>query len=140
MNELDEKICQSFDVARRGHKIWKTIRDTYHIGENDCLVIFPDDNEQLDILALRYLDDYLYRKYINRAFIVVPSEKNICNSNHEMISLPINEVNELIAYYKLVQFKEKLVVVSMMEPFGNDGIIGKAGITLDDYIVNALYV
>ena len=68
MNELDEKICQSFDVARRGHTIWKTISDTYHIGEDDCLVIFPDNNEKLDTLALRYLDDYLYRKYINRAF------------------------------------------------------------------------
>lgn len=137
---MNEQVSQSFDAARRGHVIWKKIRDTYQIGENDCLVILPDHDEKLDSAALRNLDDYLHRKYINRAFVIAPYEKNIRNSNHEFINLSIDEVNELITYYKLVQFKEKLVIVSMKEPFGNDGIIGKAGITLDDYIVNALYV
>lgn len=137
---MNEAICQSFDAARRGRVIWKTIRDTYHIGENDCLVILPDHDEKLDSAALRNLDDYLHRKYINRAFVIVPYEKNVYDSNHEFIRLTTDELNELIAYYKLVQFKEKLVVISMKEPFGNDGIIGKSGITLDDYIVNALYV
>ena len=49
-------------------------------------------------------------------------------------------MTELVSYYRLQQFFRNIVVITMEEPFGTGGIVGKCGITLDDYVRDALYV
>ena len=140
MEKFKEKLDSYFEAARRGRNVWKEIENKYHVVEEDSLVLFPDNDEELNHSALKNLGGYLKKKYISRVLLVFSDRNIICGSQYQIINIKEDMMRDLLMYYKLTQFKEKIVVVSMKEPFGNDGIIGEKGITLDDYVMNAIYI
>ncbi len=140
MENFKEKLDSYFEASRRGRAVWKEIEKKYHVLEEDSLVLFPDNDEKLNYAALRNLGGYLKKKYISRVLLIFSDRNIIYGSKYQVINIKEDMMRDLLRYYRLTQFREKIVVISMKEPFGNDGIIGEKGITLDDYVMNALYV
>lgn len=139
-------LKEEYQIAESGRKIWLSLKEIYAIDENVYLVIFPMNDHEFNEIALRYLPEFLKRKYINRVVVLHNSQNlSLTSMNNSGIHIEYNEMSQenldsIIKYYRLVQFAKNIVVISVKEPFGNANIINKAGISVDDYIINAIYV
>lgn len=135
--------------AKRGREIWLEIKGQYSFEPvNDCLVILPSQEEKLNQAALKEIHDYMQRKYLYKAVIisisgVSPTEWGQQFAEGRQIffkRLEKVQCKQLLKYYRLTQFTKNVAVVSLEEPYGNGNIIGKRGITIDDYVRNAVFV
>ena len=135
-----------FQKAMKGRDLWLSVKKVYKINEEWCVVIMPDDDLSLKKKAVDVIPEYLNRKYLKKAIIIESwSGKSIDNDYliDERIVIKYvadEDMNNLLRYYKLNQMFKNVVVISLKEPFGTTGIIGKCGITLDDYVRDALFV
>jgi len=141
-DELDE----IYEEALRGREYWIKLRDKYQIGKEDALIICPSRSDELYYSALKWLPEYMEKKYVNRAVVIREEEKQrieqqcICKGEIIFETLEEKRIYEILKYYRLIQFTKNIVIVSMDVPFGNSHFIGKKGIEVDDYVRNAIYV
>ena len=142
---MDLNISKMFCQAKRGREVWIYLRKKWGIDDNWFLVLFPEKNDCINEIALRKLDDFLERKYVDNA-LVVHYENYLINklentkNNIVFEDVKENDMLDMIKYYCLQQFFKNIVIVSIEQPFGSKGLIGHLGITLEDYIENAIYV
>ena len=139
-------IEEKYDCTLRGRARWLNYKEKYKIDEEWYLILMPTYNEKLNHKAFLYLEDFMNRKYIKKTLVVIleHDKANFVPPNKRE-SVYIEGVNEkimmeLVLYYRLQQFFRNVVVITIEEPFGTGGIVGKCGITLDDYVRDALYV
>lgn len=140
-----KKLNNDFKLAWEGREYWLKLKEKYYIDDDCYLILFPEDDNQLNKSAIQNLGKFLDRKYICRAVILFTYDvrekifyyKEKMDVTFERISQ--NEMRAILKYYQLTQFAKNIVAVSMEEPFGNRNIINKAGITLEDYVRNAIY-
>lgn len=137
------------ESAKRGRELWLEIKGQYSFESiNDCLVILPLQEEKLNQAALKEIPDYMQRKYLYKAIVIsisgIPqTEQRQKSAKEQQIffkRLEKMQCRQLLKYYCLTQFTKNVIVVSLEEPYGNGNIIGKKGITLDDYVRNAVFV
>ncbi len=134
---------QEFKKALNGKEIWNVYNEKYHLNEDGLVIIMPTVDEELNKTAVQLLPEYMERKYYKNALVLSRKKYiskhtggqrviNECLSNEEMTCI--------VSYYRLKQFFKNIVIVSIEEPFGGGGIIGKENISLYNYIRDALYV
>lgn len=137
------------EAAKKGREIWLEIKEQYSFEPvNDCLVILPSQEKRINQAALREIPDYMQRKYLHQAIVISISGMPLTGSElksseeQQVFYKQLEEIQceQLLKYYRLTQFTRNVIVVSLDEPYGNGNIIGKEGITLDDYIRNAIFV
>lgn len=142
-------LYADIDDAKRGREIWLRIKGEYSFEPiNDCLIILPSREIKLNQAALRDIPDYMRRKYLHKAIVVSSTDMSLIESMQEPAEgrqiffkqLEQIQCEQLLKYYRLTQFTKNIIVVSLEEPYGNGNIIGKEGITLEDYIRNAIFV
>lgn len=145
--EIDLELNQEYRSAVRGREYWMWLKEQCCLDEKTGLFVFPASDKELNQTALETLPWYLKKKYLNQAVIVTDQDAVIKQAESVMKEGTVflekidrDQLNDLLSYYKLVQFHSAVVIISMEEPYGNPHIIGKAGITLNDYVKNALYV
>lgn len=135
--------------AKRGREIWLEIKGQYSLEPvNDCLVILPSQERKLNQAAMKEIPDYMERKYLHRAIIISISSVPLTEQGQQFAEerqiflkqLEKVQCKQLLKYYRLIQFTKNVIVVSLEEPYGNGNIIGKKGITMDDYVRNAVFV
>lgn len=133
--------------AMRGREYWMKLKEQYCPDEETGLIIVQTEDLELISAAVWMVPEYLKRKYLKRVLMVVNQAlaanliKIMLEESH--ITLIITErehIEELLDYYRLVQFFSEIVVVSTNEPYGNSHIIGKMGISVENYVKSALYV
>ena len=137
------------EAAKKGREIWLEIKEQYSFEPlNDCLVILPSQEKRINQAALREITDYMRRKYLYKSIIVSITGVPLAKSGQKFAEgrqiffkqLEGIQCEQLLKYYRLTQFTKNVIVVSLDEPYGNGNIIEKEGITLDDYIRNAIFV
>lgn len=135
--------------AKRGRELWLEIKGQYSFDPiNDCLVILPSQERKLNQAAMKEIPDYMERKYLHRAIIISISSVPLTEQGQQFAEerqiflkqLEKVQCKQLLKYYRLTQFTKNVIVVSLEEPYGNGNIIGKKGITMDDYVRNAVFV
>lgn len=141
-----EELKADFQSALKGWEYWLDLKERYRFNEKDGLIICPSDNCLLNKVAMEKLNEFLIRKYIQRVVIlsVVPEIESYY-SRCDKVKAYFQQIGSanmycLLKYYRLTQFTKNIVVISCEEPFGNRNIIGKKGITLSDYVRDAIYV
>lgn len=146
-NERNFELLVEYQSALRGREYWMSLKKQYGLDEKTGLFLFPSLDNELNQEAIKLLPWYLKKKYLTMAVIVTDQEAVVKQADsvkkEEAVFLRKTDgdsLNDLLNYYRLVQFHSAVVVISMEEPYGNRHIIGKAGITLNDYVRNALYV
>lgn len=137
------------EAAKKGREIWLEIKKQYSFEPiHDCLVVLPSREKELNSSALEEIPAYMQRKYLYKAIIIstadvprVESEQSIVEER-QIFFKQLEEIRcgQLLKYYGLTQFTKNVVVVSLNEPYGNGNIIGNEGITLKDYMRNAIFV
>lgn len=145
---LKMDIQHDLELAKKGRDIWIDIKNDFsYEALSGCVVMMPTDNRELNRAALEKLPDYMEKKYLKKAVIICRKDMEILQTHLEKINaaifikqLAVSDLECLLKYYRLVQFTKNIVAVSLEEPFGNAGIIGREGITLKDYVADALYV
>lgn len=138
-----ETIKTDFELAGQGKEIWKKLEEKYNVDDEWLIVMLAPDNDNVNNLVLQKVPRYLKRKYIDRVLLITVDECQISDISGKEIELERitgKEMETLLKYYRLVQFSKNIVVTAMEEPYGNRGIIGKANITLEDYVENALLI
>ena len=146
MYDIQESIVVKYEEALRGRELWLELKEKYQIDAEWYLILMPLYDKELNQKAIYYLSDFMDRKCVQNVLIIylwgtyLPFKQNKNSEKIYIESISESRMAELITYYRLQLFFRNIVVISMDEPFGTKGIIGKCGITLDDYIKDALYV
>lgn len=141
-----EELKSEFQLAYKGREYWINLREKYKIDEYCFLIICPTDDFLLNHIAMENLTDFLARKYIKRAVVLfIQPELSECfsysaNADIQFVQVGQREMECILQYYRLTQFTKNIVVISLEQPFGNKNIVGKKGITLTDYVKDAIYV
>lgn len=142
-NELDMSESRA---AVSGREYWMQLKEQYLPDAETGLIIVQTKEQDMIDTAIRLIPVYLKRKYLKRAILITDQETAVKAGGAEdqeavnLVAAERKQIDELLAYYRLVQFFHEIAVISVEEPFGNAHIIGKAGISLEDYVKNALYV
>lgn len=141
-----EKLKTEFQLAYEGREYWINLKERYEIDEYCYLILCPTDNSSLNRIAMENLTDFLTRKYIRRAVVLLTEGESAedyprsADMDIRFIQADKKEMECILRYYRLTQFAKNIVVISLEQPFGNENIIGKKGITLTDYVKDAIYV
>ena len=142
----NDRIMEKFNTALHGRELWIELKRINQIDENWILILFPVDDSNLINAALKELPLYMRRKYLNSALLigdnnnVVIDEISVEGLNVLSKHISPEDIESILSYYRLQQFFKNIVVVSLNEPFGSDALIGKKGITIDDYVRDAIFV
>ena len=143
---MNSVLAKDYKMALGGRNYWIELKNKYTLNEMAYLIICGSSDMEINNLAIKNLNKFLKRKYIRKA-LVVSNELNLDklydDSSDEEVYFEFasqEQLNMLIKYYKLSQFTSNIVCISMEEPFCNRNIINKEGITLNDYINDAIYV
>lgn len=136
-------IQEDFEQAEYGRRIWCRLKEREHWTEKDCLIIFPTEHEQLNELAVKWMKGYIEKKHFEKV-IVISYDSNllskVCGGNIIKEVMKKEDINHLLKYYRLQQFASNIVVASLESPYGNMHFVGHKGITLEDYVINAIYI
>lgn len=133
-------------AAMAGREYWLRIKERYLPDEETGLIIVQAREPDMIDTAVRLIPAYLKRKYLKRAILVADQETAAEIGLREkpsgitLVAAERKVLEELLTYYRLVQFFHEIAVISVEEPYGNAHIIGNEGIALEDYVRNALYV
>ncbi len=138
MMDLQVKISE----AMNGREIWSDLRRKYQITELDVIVIIDSRDKNLVSKSIECLREYTDRKKIDREIIIYSDDMHPESFDDKRIICKVEneKLNNLLRFYRMIQFTKNIVVISLNQPFGNKGIIGKVGITLEDYIKDSIYV
>ncbi len=137
-----DEIMDSFIPAEQGKSLWLEIKAKYGYQNGDLLLLLPTDCDEMNRAAIQYIPVYIKNKYIRHAFVVY--RKNAAYFEVDMpyvtdIELPETQLLQLVALYKLIQFEKNIVAVIPELPFASVGILGKNGITAEDYVINTFF-
>lgn len=141
-----EELKQDLKMAFSGREYWIRLKEKYEIDENYYLILCPTSNFLLNKIAMENLRNFLKRKFIQQAIVLSVFSKieELCpystKKDIQFKYLGQEEMDLILKYYRLLQFFKNIVVISLEEPFGNENIIGKKGISLEDYVKDAIYV
>lgn len=134
------------EMAMAGREYWLYIKEKYQPDEDTGLVIVQTKEQNMTDIAFRLLPIYLKRKYLKRVIVITDQEaiawveQRVESDRVTLVAVRRKMLEELLIYYRLVQFFHEIVVISLEEPYGNAHIIENEGITLEDFVKNALYV
>ncbi|MCQ2522892.1 MAG: hypothetical protein MJ123_01020 [Lachnospiraceae bacterium] len=132
-----------YNIIKEGRGIFVDIKNKYCLNENDYIILFPDDMDELSNMVIDNIEVLKRKKYVKRFFFVCCDQTNLHVEKRNdtiWICCSQKELDALMAYYTLVDFFSNIIVASYDMPFGSKGIIGKNGISLRDYVVDVLFV
>jgi hypothetical protein len=108
----------------------------------------PQGDFELNACALRHLDGYLREKYLKRA-LVLTHDRAVLEAAAEPGAAPPGggvqarlaperDIGCICKYYCFAQFAKHIVVVSLDEPYGSDGLLAKKGCSLEDIVTGSM--
>lgn len=133
-------VEETIQEALQGKELFEKYKEQYHISENDCIVLLLQESIEVNRLLLKYLPEYLKRKYLERAIVFCVENEESPIENLIRISMTEDKIKAMVRYYRLLSFHKNIIVASLKEPFGNGNIVGKQRITLEDYVKDAILV
>ncbi len=140
-----ENVENEFNHALEGRKIWLSIKEKYNFSNQCGLVIFPSDNQTLNIEAVKLLPDYKKRVFFDKMVIItsqkgiIESLKLLCDESVYYELFEKKKIDSMLKYYCLVPFWIHILVISLDEPFGNSILLNEYKIDYKDYILSTIY-
>ncbi len=139
---MEERI----ELAREGRKIWLNMVHTYHIDADCQVVIIPENDIETQKIALKYLPQFLKKKYAKRAIVLLWEEKHYQTEEWIDDSIEIKickkeDIDAIIQFYCLYEFASNLVIASLKQPSGRMGlgIVGHKGLKFEEVFAGVVY-
>lgn len=114
---VDDKI-----VKRAFNKDPKPLKAPY-----TQVILFPEDDEQLNYYGMIYLDEYLIRNnpfeviVLTSNHYVVENISKYVKSNMKVQKISQQDCYNLIMYLRLMEFDRMIKVISLDQPLGRNG-------------------
>lgn len=147
MGNFKNIVLKNIIKAYKGRKIWIKLLKSYGLTDKHYVVLMPSLNRDYNYYALLYLDKFLEKENAEGALILTYDEN--VKKCARMFSGKIIDVADfsrekaelLMKFYCLYQFTYRLIIASLEEPEGRDGLnlVGKKGITIEEIIAVGLY-
>lgn len=134
------------ELARSGRKYWLNIVESYHINSDCQVVIIPENDIETRMIAIKYLPQFLKKKYAKRGIVLVwddtfLNEKIQVDDSIEIKICKKNDLEAIIQFYCLYEFASNLVIASLRQPAGRMGlgIVGHKGLSYEEVFAGVVY-
>lgn len=137
--QLSNALDEHFALAEKGRNLWLDFKKKVSWNDEWSLIIVPNEAPELREALIRLLPEIKRRKYMIQPVIISECEIADCPENVIYKLISCEDMLALLKYYRLCQFASNVYVVSCKMPFGNDGMIGVKGITIDNYLLDSVF-
>ena len=132
--------------AYKGRRWWKKLVSKYQI-DNTAVILMPSKDSEINFYALLYLDQMIKSRNYDNALILTydPVVKKCAYMFSQMIIdvkfFSREKAEDLMQYYCLYEFDNRLIVASLDEPYGRNGsaFIGRKELTSEEIFATGVY-
>ena len=148
MNNLAPDIYkQAYSSAEQGRNIVLGILNEIEYVQSVLWLILPEDNTELNRICCGVLlDNYLEKKNHDSVVVIqidsATQVSDLClqtNKKAFHYSFKEDDMQDLLAYYRLVQFSEDIIVAALKEPYSFPAWIGHFDIDLYYWVEHVLF-
>ena len=128
--------------ALLGREYWLTLKRKYSICGDTCVILLVNNDTRINEAVMTEIPVYMKGKYLEHAVVLLTEEnplssRQLSSEKIKVEKMTKKQMEDLLMYYKLINFYELFVVISTDEPFGNLNMINKHGISIEDYVRGA---
>lgn len=139
---MEDKLNQLIEKAYRGRKLWLEMTSIYGTNTKYYVVLFPSDDSQINQIAVKYVNKIA--ETVDNVLVLAYDENVLSESfcdNVKTVFYNREHAEDLMQFYSLYQFTDKLIIVSLTEPEGRyaEGLVGVNGITLEEIIAIGIF-
>jgi len=147
LNELDAILEDNTMQAQRGAQYWDRLKNETELGDNDCVLLFPSCDKEINFTSLLYLDQLMNIKQFDHAVIlsvdktVMEHAGRFSNRISRIIEISRDDAVCLMRYYALLEFSSRFYICSLQEPEGRLGelLLEKWDFTMDEMVRAGIY-
>lgn len=152
MDSWEKLLIERRSQAEKGRDFWLSLVEEYKITTKEYVLLLPPDTPKYHEPALKNLEEFLVKKGAERAIVLYVGEASDESEYEKKISaysayikdvknIHREDYENLIRFYCLYEFTDRLVIASLEEPDGRLGknMVGKKGLTLEDVVKVTLY-
>lgn len=138
---LEEALEEKIACAARGRAYWLDLEKKAAIDDKVRVILFPQTGTDCNRYTLKYLPEFAKKEQLDRLVLLafdpwVLDNKSAAGTPCECIPCSRKQAEELMAYYTLHMFTDKLIIASLDEPQGRNGknIVGVKGVTQEEAV------
>ena len=130
-NEERAIINANIDAAIRGRKVYQKILRNFvsikmrKINDWDSAVLlFPSHDNEINYYGILHVEEFMFRTNLKRLAIITSDEKvhkvfqELYPENKDFYLIADEEMKDILFYYRLYPFDNRIKVVSLDEPLG----------------------
>lgn len=141
--EISNEFEKRLNRAKEGRTEWIKLMEEYGGEKNKYIILFPHEGSDCNRYMLKYLSKFAKKVQVDTLLIlscdnmVLEGIKNCEDINCIGVFWNNVQIQNLLSYYSLYMFTNKLVIASLDEPQGRNGsnIIGAKGVTEEEIVV-----
>lgn len=114
-----------------GSLIWNILRLKLRIHKKKVVIILTGENKKLDYYTIVHLEDFINRKYADKAIILLDDKKACKMIKAANLSVPVkmywyskDRIERLYNYYSFYKFSDRVVFTYTDKP--RDNQLGRA--------------
>ncbi len=137
------EINTAFEKSICGRNDWLRIKSRHGNSESIAYVLVHDSNKELVECTLSNLNVYSEYRCVSK-FVVITDDKEIKDlidayALKNVKSEKIDDISNILDYYKLVDFTKNIIVISDREPFGTGILKYLEPEEMVDYVISAVF-
>ena len=147
--DIREKVEMKIKEAQMASEDWILLQENLklEVGKNNKVILFPKETQLIYEAGLKYLDTFVMRHDIDKAYVVYVDEfigdtlDEYSKNTFVKKQISETQMNRLITLYSLYPMEDKVTVVSLDKPFMRWGskLKGVKGVTEEQLIAIGAY-
>ena len=137
-NEFEKKL----NKAKEGRAQWIKLMEEFGGEKDKYIILFPHERIDCNKYMLKYLSQFAKKVHVDTLLVlscdkmVLEGIKDYTDINCIGVFWNNIQIQNLLSYYSLHMFTNKLVIASLDEPQGRNGsnIIGTKGVTEEEIV------
>ena len=130
--------------AFKGFLTWKHLVRKYNINDRCVVIVLPEDDDEWNECALKYLPSFMKRKSANRSLVIFKQAVDMARTvlpDSEVGALAEEKIRFLMQYYLLWKFFPGIVFFYRSFPRDNitEQILSKSRVTIEELICLGFY-
>lgn len=140
--EINNEFEKKLNKAKEGRAEWIKLMEEYGGEKDKYIILFPHEGSDCNRYMLKYLAKFAKKVQVDTLLIlsydkmILEGIKDYADINCIGVFWNTIQVQNLLSYYSLHMFTNKLVIASFDEPQGRNGsnIIGTKGVTEEEIV------
>lgn len=141
-------LYKKFIYALKGRKEWLHLKKLYDIDADTLILFMPDCNEKINYYAIKHLESFMKKKYLNKSVIFTNQEyvkevyRQILTPNSKMVYIEDELCKKIQCYYRLQWFHVNFYMISVFAPDGNTvgNMLKSTKLTEEELLLSSIYI